>query len=1180
MRSLFVLVVALSSVASLVPLAQASDPFPRPATLCADPSEIGSGCTSPYDYEDYLFLDGLAALPNDYRGGNVWKYSSARSGFPEIDNDPRELFGVTGMSIDKAWLRSTGRPDVVVAVLDSGIRWQDADLRLKAFLNRGELPVPLASTNTLDAYDSDFNGVLDVDDYAAEVSDLNANGHLDAGDLIREFSDGVDDDANGFVDDVSGWNFLDDTNDPFDEVDYGHGTGEAKDSAAEANNGGGFPGVCPSCRFVPLRVGQSFIAHSEDYAQAVLYAVDIGANVVQEALGTVDMVQLANDAHRYAWDHGVPLIASAADEAAYHHNFPSGGDFTINVNSIRTPSAPLQQYPRSFLYLNGCTNFGGNVWASVSSTSCSSEATGRSAGIAALLVSHAKNLEARGLLAAHPDASQFPGASPLSAGEIRQLFRMGADDIDLSTKREVVGAPPTVQYASQPGWDQYSGWGRLNADKMLGLLDAGKIPPSVAFTVPGWWASVDALQTEFAEMTVEVSTRPLDFLWVDFSVGCGVQPLAWFDVSYTFVDAAEPDIGPISGPVSATYSPTGVAALCGITPRPPVGANDFTVTLRAQAVTPDGLVGEDRRTIQITMDPTLLAGWPRQLDGSMESSADLVDLDSDGVVEMVVPTASGTLNAFRADGSQLPGFPIRTAPLAVHAGQAAFGTLDAADYHDSFSQGATAIGDVDYNPLLDVIPDLEIVATSLNGNVYAWDHLGEPLPGFPVSINPAYSDPSWRDRFNSVIRGFEAAPTLADLDGDGDLEIIAAAMDRHVYAWHHDATPVAGFPVHLADPAKVTVDPVTHKVTPLDPANTYRGAQIVSTTAVGDLDGDGDLEIVVGANEHYKEPLAVTAASVMSSLAGLTGLLDTGNGRLFALNADGSYVANFPIKVPDLAAELLPYVGEGITGSPALGDLDLDGKDEIVVFATAGPVMVYRGDGSPFYGNGPDGKPIPLSMELVGPASGAVDVPILPAVGSASIGRLVPGSPTIVAPAAGLGRALDVALPGEQLISQDYTAAWDARTGLPLPAWPRSIEDLQFITTPAIVNVDADPLPEVVEGSGGYLLHAWDATGAEAPGFPKATNHWLIGTAAVGDLDGDGLREVVEGSREGWLWAWTTTAPDTRLFDEWWSDHHDEANTGRWLNVINVAPANDDGATLLAGGALGLVGLMLVRRRK
>ena len=65
--------------------------------------------------------------------------------------------------------------------------------------------------------------------------DKNNNGRLDAGDLILNFSDGIDDDKNGYVDDISGWDFMKNDNDPYDDTRYGHGTGEANDCSRLSN---------------------------------------------------------------------------------------------------------------------------------------------------------------------------------------------------------------------------------------------------------------------------------------------------------------------------------------------------------------------------------------------------------------------------------------------------------------------------------------------------------------------------------------------------------------------------------------------------------------------------------------------------------------------------------------------------------------------------------------------------------------------------------------------------------------------------------------------------------------------------------------------------------------------------------------------------------------------------------
>src|SRR4029079_13866176 len=135
------------------------------------------------------------------------------------------------------------------------------------------------------------------------------------------FSNGTDADGNGYVDDICGWDFFEFDNDPFDEVQYGHGTREAEDSAAAANNGGSVA-TCPNCMTLPVRVGDSFVADINSFAQGVIFSVDSGAAIVQEALGAYKPSALAQTASDYAYAHGVLVIASAADEDSWHHVYP------------------------------------------------------------------------------------------------------------------------------------------------------------------------------------------------------------------------------------------------------------------------------------------------------------------------------------------------------------------------------------------------------------------------------------------------------------------------------------------------------------------------------------------------------------------------------------------------------------------------------------------------------------------------------------------------------------------------------------------------------------------------------------------------------------------------------------------------------------------------------------------
>jgi len=414
-------------------------------------------------------------------------------------------------------------------------------------------------------------------------------------------------------------------------------------------------------------------------------------------------------------------------------------------------------------------------------------------------------------------------------------------------------------------------------------------------------------------------------------------------------------------------------------------------------------------------------------------------------------------------------------------------------------------------------------------------------------VNRLYSSHAVRDPANTVDRFIIGSPVLAALGGDRGLDIIVGAADRHVYVWNGQGVARPGFPVLVVDASRmVSIDPNTHKVTPKPGA--FRGSKIIDSPAVGDIDHDGAPDIVVGTNEEYDEPPNFSLTS--TTAAALAPLLSPANSRVYAIHEDGNnhaggpFLPGWPAKIGILSKELLPVVGEGINASPALADVDGNGTLEIGVFSYAGPAYLLASDGTSFYGSDPSGNYLVMATEGY-PASNSPDTPSFAALGEGAFGALAaPGALAFAAPAAGLGRSLAVVLPEEQLTADDHTSAWVALTGKYLPAYPHHIEELQFLTGPSIAHVGATPLPQVVEGSAGYYLHAFDANGVEPSGWPKFTGGWHIANPAIGDVDGDGRNEVVVLTREGNLFVWDTAAAAGR--EEWPKKRHDLRNTGNY----------------------------------
>ncbi len=1285
-----------------------------PAAATFPYTRAGGDPTDPTD----LYLNA-GAVPTDL-GGNEFKFAATPDPANTTNNAlPVELGGVRGAhvvdddaGVSTAFETTTGRPDVTIAILDSGIKWNDAgamaDLRKKTRLNRGELPKPrndgLATANepgadcsgagpytNAGAWDLNGDGVFNLIDYGCDgrverdtAKGVGPPGVFEPQDVLIAFSDGSDDDGNGYVDDIVGWDFLDDDNDPYDDVRYGHGTGEARDSIAEADNGGDV-GACPNCMATYLRVGDSFVADVSRFGAAVTYATDNGANVVQEALGTLNNSSLARQAVDYAYRHGVVVMASAADEAAQHNNWPSTLPHVIVANSVTRSDEPAPN--RSYLAFNGCTNFSAKITIAIPSTSCSSNAVGLAAGYAGLIYSAALNARDAGALGAYPDGSACRltdgDLCPITPNEIRQVMASGSyggsgqvDDVDFAgsppgsanepscspaplagctspygpsgslrdqvdANRPALGSPPFAgsSYPARRGFDQFYGYGRANINRAVDAVvddpaspSSTSLPPEAEILAPEWFAEVDPRQArvpvegevfargapyrcellvapgQYPNNGLVTDTPPGDFEPVGggycdgSTVHSGAAAAALHRGTLGTIDVAAlkarfPAGTDFAGPIPQPRAATGNG-------RPFFAPHAFTLKVVVTPTTGPARSGEDRRSAYLHHDRDLLDGFPRSIQpggrlGGGAPSADgdsspaFADLDGDNRNELILATADGFVHAIRRDGSELPGWPVRgdrPGFVASHLGGRAYAGGEVGTDLGGAILGAVAVGDADG----DGVP--EVYAADAEGKVYGWSPSGERV--FTESSRPAFSGKplapfeNVRDGdTNRTQHGFFGAPVLADLDGDGDEEIVAAAMDRHVYAWDgDDADPDAvggaaaqpGFPVLVVDPAKVqSVAPQTHAISFRGDAGSFQQGAIIDTPAVGDISGDGRPEIVVGTNEEYDEPANLGNPGGLGLLIA-SGFVDPGNTRVYALSADGdrdgnplpsdAIVPGWPFRPGMLLTELLPIVGEGVAGPPVIAPVSCPSGgpgSKVGVASAAGPGYVVNGDGSSCLGQ-TAGRDNALGSDVPGGLT-VTDSPIFPAVGNPAFGAAGTGAdaehPSLVLSAIGLYRALDLDLP-EYQGGQDVVGAWDPSTGQLRGGYPVTMNDLQFLTGPAVADVDGAGGEETLAGSSSADLAAYDAAGAPLPGWPKLSTDWTVATPLIGsfgtiDSDGDARKVVVGVTRSGYVHAYGTGAPacspsSSPRF------HHDNANSGDYARdavlpgVATGVGTNDD----------------------
>jgi hypothetical protein len=354
---------------------------------------------------------------------------------------------------------------------------------------------------------------------------------------------------------------------------------------------------------------------------------------------------------------------------------------------------------------------------------------------------------------------------------------------------------------------------------------------------------------------------------------------------------------------------------------------------------------------------------------------------------------------------------------------------------------------------------LELIASSTDRKLYAWDHTATPVAGFPVNL----------------IGMAQYPPSVADLDGDGDIEIVqftrGITSGGRFYIVDHQGSVLPGFPIAVGN------------------------NNLAGSAALFDLDNDGVMEILVPERSYPLGSLHVfeidgtewgggwpvtldhvpTGSPAIGDVDndGLVEIAYLSYDSIYLLEVDGTNLAGWPKQIPNLNFSYQ---------SPAFADLDGDGDREIVVggHMTAAGCYVFHHDGTSF----PGWPKILGSWTYCSPTvtdlEGDGELEILD------------------------GRAGGVS--GTSNCFWAWTAAGVAKPGFPYRSSLGGGSEGPLV----VADIDNDGTMEIfadynVTVSGDGYVFGVDSSGNDLAGFPlRPRGFTYMNGVTVGDVDGDG----------------------------------------------------------------------------
>jgi len=918
-----------------------------------------------------------------------------------------DLYGAKNIEAHLAWPITQGETasgaPIIVAVIDTGVDRNHEDLAANMWTNAAEIP-----------------------------------------------GNSVDDDNNGFVDDVYGWDFSNNDNAPRDG--HGHGTHCAGTIAAVGNNTLGIIGVAPKAKIMAVKgLSDGGRGYASELANCVKYAVDNGAHILSNSWGGRGTSQILEDAFHYAYDSGVVAIAAAGNSNAdYMNHTPCNVDTVISVaaldaNDIR---ASFSNWGEVDIAAPGVdilsarsagTSMGRTVDARYTRASGTSMACPHTAGVAALVASRLPVVDPETvktiLLAATdplPDHEEnlvldcdIANAHKVALFDISKLCFAGITTPARGTVLKGEPYPSVEGIAYGEGFSHYTLDYANTADPndwttIVGASDPESTIPKAEPGVLGTW------DTRFlTDMTYKLRLRVFN----------DAEPPS------TFISKARVVIenAVIARPHEGEFLSNGNAieikgTACGY------DFVSYEIHLRF------GKYGEWTDT-GITLEDGGAVAKPGAEDllGALDTT--VLQEPGEYQLRLIVVSAAGTatrIRTFYVDPNLKLGFPVKFPGVLRWWGTP-----------------------VNISPIM--VNQVPHLAFTIQNKAYTINTQGE--------IVHEYRLPNG----GSIKR-----PSVADLDGDGTTELISNIFHEKTdpskrfcpwkfrnYAVGPDGTPLAGWEENWLD--KMEDGGIWGGIG-------YHGW---STPAVADFDGDNDLDVAMhGFCGSYRDfPRTDDPWNTVQRLY----LLDN-DGDLYDADDNGDPEWSIQLTQPSAEAWSLNPSGYMWSQSPAVVDLDGNGTLEFLIWNAHEGLVCLAYDGT-----------ILWNTDLPEIPTGNRDIVSSPVV--ANLDNDAAGTHEVI-----IGGG------GGKLYVFDHNGNLKATGDAPHPNYSVSslaIADFDNNDTLEIVAF----LSSGWSGTGSFRVFQYDADSGTLTAFPRPSGGGYLGSGRrdpiVGDVNGDGIPEII-----------------------------------------------------------------------